>query len=58
MSKKTFIHDEDARTSLKAGVDKLAKIVGETLGPKGRNIIIQKSYGSPIITNDGVTIAK
>jgi chaperonin GroEL len=47
-----------ARTSLKAGVDKLAKAVGITLGPKGRNVVLDKKFGAPIITNDGVTIAK
>ena len=49
---------EDARESLIAGVDKLANTVKVTLGPKGRNVILAKSYGSPTITNDGVTIAK
>ena len=48
----------DARTSLCAGVNKLADTVKVTLGPKGRNVILDKSYGSPLITNDGVTIAK
>ena len=48
----------DARVSLIAGVDKLANTVKVTLGPKGRNVILSKSYGSPTITNDGVTIAK
>ncbi|MEO1816884.1 MAG: chaperonin GroEL [Acetobacterium sp.] len=49
---------EDARASLITGVDKLANTVKVTLGPKGRNVILAKSYGSPTITNDGVTIAK
>ncbi|KNZ40530.1 chaperonin GroEL [Acetobacterium bakii] len=48
----------DAREALIAGVDKLANTVKVTLGPKGRNVILSKSYGSPTITNDGVTIAK
>ncbi|MBC3899008.1 chaperonin GroEL [Acetobacterium malicum] len=49
---------EDARAALITGVDKLANTVKVTLGPKGRNVILSKSYGSPTITNDGVTIAK
>ncbi|WP_054721531.1 chaperonin GroEL [Lacticaseibacillus nasuensis] len=49
---------EDARRSMLAGVDKLANTVKTTLGPKGRNVVLDKSYGSPEITNDGVTIAK
>lgn len=49
---------EDARARLKAGVDKLANTVKVTLGPKGRNVAIEKGYGAPLITNDGVTIAK
>lgn len=49
---------EDARVALISGVDKLANTVKVTLGPKGRNVILAKSYGSPTITNDGVTIAK
>ncbi|MBP6005576.1 chaperonin GroEL [Candidatus Saccharibacteria bacterium] len=49
---------EDARRKLKAGVDKLADTVKVTLGPKGRNVVLSKKYGSPVITNDGVTIAK
>ena len=48
----------DARTALCEGVNKLADTVKVTLGPKGRNVILDKSYGSPLITNDGVTIAK
>jgi chaperonin GroEL len=47
-----------ARASLKAGVAKLAEAVGVTLGPKGRNVVLDKKFGAPIITNDGVTIAK
>ncbi|MBQ9633028.1 MAG: chaperonin GroEL, partial [Lachnospiraceae bacterium] len=48
----------DARAALENGVDKLANTVRVTLGPKGRNVVLDKSYGSPLITNDGVTIAK
>ena len=48
----------EARTALGAGVDKLANTVRVTLGPKGRNVVLDKSYGAPLITNDGVTIAK
>ncbi len=51
-----FAHE--ARTSLKKGVDKLADAVKVTLGPKGRNVVLDKKFGSPTITNDGVTIAK
>ena len=50
--------DEKARRSLLKGVDKLADTVKTTLGPKGRNVVLEKSYGAPEITNDGVTIAK
>ncbi|HZX21176.1 MAG TPA: chaperonin GroEL [Clostridia bacterium] len=49
---------EDARRSLETGVNKLADIVRVTLGPKGRNVVIDKKFGSPLITNDGVTIAR
>ncbi|MDK6234096.1 chaperonin GroEL [Aerococcus sp. UMB10185] len=49
---------EDARQALVRGVDKLANTVKITLGPKGRNVVLEQSYGSPLITNDGVTIAK
>ena len=48
----------DARTALEAGVDKLANTVRVTLGPKGRNVVLDKQYGAPLITNDGVTIEK
>ncbi len=50
--------NHDSRTALKEGVDKLANAVKVTLGPRGRNVVIDKKFGSPIITNDGVTIAK
>ncbi|MCP9313865.1 chaperonin GroEL [Liquorilactobacillus satsumensis] len=49
---------EDARSKMLAGVDQLANTVKSTLGPKGRNVVLEQSYGSPTITNDGVTIAK
>src|SRR3989344_2770961 len=55
---KKIVYDEKARQALKRGVDALADAVKVTLGPKGRNVTIQKSYGSPQITKDGVTIAK
>ncbi|MFA5042056.1 MAG: chaperonin GroEL [Candidatus Paceibacterota bacterium] len=55
---KQVVFDEKARQSLKKGVDKLAHTVKITLGPKGSNVIIDKGFGSPIVTNDGVTIAK
>ena len=48
----------DAKESMLSGIDKLADTVKITLGPKGRNVVLDKSYGSPLITNDGVTIAK
>ncbi|MEA5096292.1 MULTISPECIES: chaperonin GroEL [Sedimentibacter] len=50
--------DEDARRSMERGVNALADTVKVTLGPKGRNVVLQKSFGSPVITNDGVTIAR
>lgn len=55
---KMIAYNEEARKSIMAGVDKLADAVKITLGPKGRNVVLGKKYGSPIITNDGVTIAK
>lgn len=57
MAKQIF-YSEEARAKLKAGVDKLADAVTVTLGPKGRNVVLEESYGTPTITNDGVTIAK
>ncbi len=57
MAKEIF-YGEDARRKLQAGVDQLANTVKITLGPKGRNVLINKTFGSPLITNDGVTIAK
>ena len=50
--------EQDARSKLKAGVDGLANAVRVTLGPKGRNVVIEKSFGSPTVTKDGVTVAK
>ena len=55
---KEIIFGEEARKSLQAGVDKIADAVKVTLGPKGRNAVLERSYGAPLITNDGVTIAK
>ena len=55
---KQILYSEEARQKLKAGVDKLANAVKVTLGPRGRNVVLDKGYGSPTITNDGVTIAK
>src|SRR5207253_5164585 len=57
MAKKLSFRDE-AREGLEAGVNKLAKAVRVTLGPRGRNVVIDKKFGAPTITNDGVTIAK
>src|SRR3989304_4539739 len=58
MAAKQLAFDEEARRKLEAGVDKVASAVRVTLGPKGRNIVLEKKWGSPTITNDGVTIAK
>jgi chaperonin GroEL len=58
MSAKQLLFSEDARHALERGVNKLADAVKVTLGPKGRNVVLDKKYGSPTITNDGVTIAK
>ncbi|MDR0391266.1 MAG: chaperonin GroEL, partial [Planctomycetaceae bacterium] len=55
---KMIAFDQEAREALRRGVGKLAKAVKVTLGPRGRNVIIQKSYGSPLVTKDGVTVAK
>ncbi len=55
---KDLRYGEEARKSLQAGIDKLADTVKITLGPKGRNVVLDKKYGTPVITNDGVTIAK
>ena len=58
MAAKDLRFDEDARRGLEAGVNKLADVVKVTLGPKGRNVVLEKKWGAPTITNDGVTIAK
>ena len=58
MSAKQIAFDQEAREALRRGIHKLAKAVKVTLGPKGRNVIIQKSFGSPLVTKDGVTVAK
>ena len=55
---KEIIYGEEARKALQSGIDKLADTVKITLGPKGRNVVLDKKFGSPLITNDGVTIAK
>ncbi len=55
---KQLVFDESARRSLKKGVDRLADAVKVTIGPKGRNVVLDKKYGAPTITNDGVTIAR
>ena len=55
---KQIIYGEEARKALQTGIDKLSDTVKITLGPKGRNVVIDKKYGAPLITNDGVTIAK
>lgn len=58
MSAKQIAFDQEARDAMRRGIAKLAKAVKVTLGPKGRNVIIQKSFGSPTVTKDGVTVAK
>ena len=55
---KDILFGEEARKSLETGVNKLADTVKVTLGPKGRNVVLDKKFGAPLITNDGVTIAK
>ena len=55
---KQIIFDEEARRALERGVNALANTVTVTLGPKGRNVVLDKKFGSPQITNDGVTIAR
>ena len=55
---KIITYDTEAREALKRGVDQLADAVKVTLGPKGRNVILDKKYGAPHITKDGVTVAK
>src|SRR5262245_61761337 len=58
MSAKQIAFDQEAREAMKRGIGKLSRAVKVTLGPKGRNVIIQKSFGSPTVTKDGVTVAK
>src|SRR5437868_4487646 len=58
MAAKQIAFDQEAREGLRRGVSKLARAVKVTLGPKGRNVILQKSFGSPTVTKDGVTVAK
>ncbi|HRC84676.1 MAG TPA: TCP-1/cpn60 chaperonin family protein, partial [Thermoanaerobaculia bacterium] len=58
MAAKTITYSEDARSAILRGVSKLADAVKVTLGPKGRNVVIEKKFGSPTITKDGVTVAK
>ena len=55
---KEIKYGAEARAALEAGVNQLADTVRVTLGPKGRNVVLDKSFGAPLITNDGVTIAK
>ena len=55
---KQIIYGEEARKAIERGVNQLADTVKITLGPKGRNVVLDKKFGSPLITNDGVTIAK
>ena len=55
---KLILYGEEARKALESGVNQLADVVKGTLGPKGRNVVIDKRYGVPLMTNDGVTIAK
>ncbi len=58
MAAKQLEFDESARHALLAGVSKLARAVKATLGPKGRNVVLDKKFGSPTVTKDGVTVAK
>jgi chaperonin GroEL len=55
---KEIKYSSESRSALKAGVDTLADAVKVTLGPKGRNVVIEKSFGAPVVTKDGVTVAK
>ena len=55
---KQILFGEDARKALQSGVDQLANTVKITLGPRGRNVVLDKKFGAPLVTNDGVTIAK
>src|SRR5438132_3284086 len=58
MAAKQLLFDEDARKALLRGVEKLSRAVKVTLGPKGRNVVLDKKFGSPTVTKDGVTVAK
>src|SRR6201995_1461216 len=58
MAAKQIAFDQEARDAMRRGIAKLARAVKVTLGPKGRNVILQKSFGSPTVTKDGVTVAK
>src|SRR5438876_4436760 len=58
MPAKILLYDEEARRALQRGVEKVASAVRVTLGPKGRNVVLEKKWGSPTITKDGVTVAK
>ena len=58
MAAKMIAFDQEARQAMQRGIAKLARAVKVTLGPRGRNVIIQKSFGSPTVTKDGVTVAK
>ena len=58
MAPKLISYDEEARRALERGMDMLANAVKITLGPKGRNVVLEKKWGAPTITNDGVSIAK
>ena len=58
MPAKTILYQENARKALEKGMDTIAEAVSITLGPKGRNVVLEKKYGTPQIVNDGVTIAK
>ena len=58
MGAKEIIFDTEAKNKILAGVDTLANAVKVTLGPRGRNVVIEKSWGAPVVTKDGVTVAK
>ena len=58
MSAKQLVFSEDARRRLQQGIDAVANAVATTLGPKGRNVALDRKFGSPTITHDGVTVAK
>jgi len=58
MAGKEIIFADEARQKIKAGVDKLANAVKATMGPGGRNVVLERKFGSPVVTKDGVTVAK